>query len=193
MGDVTDFSNFMGAVIDDRAFAKHKAAIARAKRQQAPRPCSPAARSTTRSATSCGRRSSSPTDPTDQMFSDEYFGPILAVHVYDDDRFEKVVRADGVVRAVRPDRRDHRPGPRGDRLGAARRCASRPATSTSTTSRPVPSSGQQPFGGGRASGTNDKAGAAVNLLRWTSPALDQGDVRARRRTTATRTWADVTR
>ena len=38
--------------------------------------------------------------------------------------------------------------------------------------------GQQPFGGGRASGTNDKAGAAQNLLRWTSAALDQGDVRA---------------
>ena len=56
-----------------------------------------------------------------------------------------------------------------DRLGARTRCGSRPATSTSTTSRPAPSSGQQPFGGARASGTNDKAGAAVNLLRWTSP------------------------
>ena len=86
MGDVTDLSNFMGAVIDDRAFAKHKAAIARAKRQQAPRRSSPAARPTTRSATSCGRRSCESTDPTDQMFTTEYFGPILAVHVYDDAR-----------------------------------------------------------------------------------------------------------
>ncbi len=57
MGDVTDFSNFMGAVIDDRAFAKHKAAIDRAKRSQAPRPSSPAARPTTRSATSSARPS----------------------------------------------------------------------------------------------------------------------------------------
>ena len=44
----------------------------------------------------------------------------------------------------------------------------RPATSTSTTSRPARWSGQQPFGGARASGTNDKAGSMANLLRWTS-------------------------
>ena len=64
MGDVTDLSHFMGAVIDDRSFAKQKAAIARAKRRTTS-PSWPAARSTTRSATSCGRRSSSrPTRPT---------------------------------------------------------------------------------------------------------------------------------
>ena len=55
--------------------------------------------------------------------------------------FEKVVRPDGVDRAVRPDRRDHRPGPSGHRLGAPRSCGSPPATSTSTTSRPARSSG----------------------------------------------------
>ena len=54
MGDVRDFSNFMGAVIDDRAFAKHKAAIARAKRHK-DLEIWPAARSTTRWAGSCGR------------------------------------------------------------------------------------------------------------------------------------------
>ena len=181
--------NFMGAVIDDRAFAKHKKALGRVQRQQAPRRPSPAASSTTRSATSCGPTIVQSTDPTDQMFKDEYFGPILAVHVYDDARYESVVDADGVVRAVRPDRRGHRPGPPGDRLDAAPRCASRPATSTSTTSRPARSSGQQPFGGARASGTNDKAGAPQNLLRWTSPRSIK-ETSCRRPTTATRTWAD---
>ena len=91
MGDVTDLSHFMGAVIDDRAFAKHKAAIARAKRNKhltgaRRRPGRRLGR-----LLRAARRSSSPADPTDQMFSDEYFGPILAVHVYDDADFEKVV------------------------------------------------------------------------------------------------------
>src|SRR6478752_5064044 len=90
MGDVTDFSHFMGAVIDDRAFAKHTAAIARAKR------------SSKLDVLAGGQVDDSvgyfvrPTvvessDPTDQMFSTEYFGPILAVHVFEDRDFEKVV------------------------------------------------------------------------------------------------------
>ncbi|MCW2814581.1 MAG: pruA, partial [Nocardioides sp.] len=90
MGDVTNLSNFMGAVIDDRAFAKHKAAIARAKRNKH------------LTVLAGGQVDDSvgyfvrPTviessDPTDQMFSTEYFGPILAVHVYEDRDFEKVV------------------------------------------------------------------------------------------------------
>ena len=57
----------------------------------------------------------------------------------------------------------------GDRLGAARRCGSRPATSTSTTSRPARSSASSRSAVARASGTNDKAGAPQNLMRWTSP------------------------
>ncbi|MGH3372004.1 MAG: L-glutamate gamma-semialdehyde dehydrogenase, partial [Nocardioidaceae bacterium] len=90
MGDVTDLSNFMGAVIDDRAFAKHKAAITRAKRSK------------TLEVVAGGQVDDSvgyfvrPTvieggDPTDQIFATEYFGPLLAVHVYDDADFEAVV------------------------------------------------------------------------------------------------------
>ena len=91
MGDVTDLSNFMGAVIDDRAFAKHKKAIARAKRsQQARRRRRRPGRRLDRLLRAADDRAS-PTDPTDAMFKDEYFGPILAVHVYDDARFEAVV------------------------------------------------------------------------------------------------------
>src|SRR3546814_14651164 len=81
----------MGAVIDDRAFAKHKAAITRAKRTK------------TLDVVAGGTYDDSVgwfvrptvvvgTDPGDQMFSTEYFGPILAVHVYPDGDFEKVVR-----------------------------------------------------------------------------------------------------
>jgi 1-pyrroline-5-carboxylate dehydrogenase len=90
MGDVTDFSNFMGAVIDDRAFAKHKKAIARVR---ANKHLTLLAGGQTDDSVGYFVRPTivQSTDPTDQMFSEEYFGPILAVHVYEDDRFEKVV------------------------------------------------------------------------------------------------------
>jgi 1-pyrroline-5-carboxylate dehydrogenase len=167
MGDVTDFTNFMGAVIDDRAFAKHKAAIARAKRQKH------------LTVLAGGQVDDSvgyfvrptiveSTDPTDQMFSDEYFGPILAVHVYDDARFEQVVEQmesfapyalTGAI--IAQDRAA---------IAWARKTLRFAAGNFYINDKPTGAVvGQQPFGGGRASGTNDKAGAAVNLLRWTSP------------------------
>ena len=90
MGDVTDLSHFMGAVIDDRAFAKLKAAITRASRQSH---LTVLAGGQTDDSVGYFVRPTlvQSTDPTDQMFSTEYFGPLLAVHVYDDDRFERVV------------------------------------------------------------------------------------------------------
>ena len=167
MGDVTDLSNFMGAVIDDRAFAKHKAAIARAKRNK------------NLEVVAGGKVDDSvgyfvrptiveSTDPTDQMFSTEYFGPILAVHVYEDRDFEKVVHQmesfapyalTGAI--ISQDR---------GAIAWARRELRFAAGNFYINDKPTGAVvGQQPFGGGRASGTNDKAGAAVNLLRWTSP------------------------
>ncbi|RLV49876.1 L-glutamate gamma-semialdehyde dehydrogenase [Nocardioides mangrovicus] len=167
MGDVTDLSNFMGAVIDDRAFAKHKKAIARAKR------------SSKLEILAGGRTDDSvgyfvrptvveSTDPTDAMFSEEYFGPILAVHVYDDGDYESVVdqmesiapyALTGAV--IAQDR--HAVDWTTDRLRFA---AGNFYVNDKPTGAVV---GQQPFGGARASGTNDKAGSAANLLRWTSP------------------------
>jgi 1-pyrroline-5-carboxylate dehydrogenase len=167
MGNVTDLSNFMGAVIDDRAFAKHKRAIGRAKRSQK------------LDVIAGGQVDDSvgyfvrPTivessDPTDQMFREEYFGPILSVHVYDDNRFESVVdqmesfapyALTGAVISQ-------------DREAVAwtmerlRFAAGNFYINDKPTGAVV---GQQPFGGARASGTNDKAGAAANLTRWTSP------------------------
>jgi 1-pyrroline-5-carboxylate dehydrogenase len=167
MGDVTDFSNFMGAVIDDRAFARHKAAIARAKRHK------------NLEILVGGTVDDSvgwfvsptvieSTDPTDQMFSTEYFGPILVVHVYEDGDYEKVVHQ---LESVAPyaltgaviaqDRRAIAWTQEALRFAAGNFYVNDKPTGAVV--------GQQPFGGGRASGTNDKAGAAVNLMRWTSP------------------------
>ena len=144
--------------------------------QRAPRRASPAARSTTRSATSCGPTVVESSDPTDQMFSTEYFGPILAVHVYEDRDFEKVVAQmesfapyalTGAI--IAQDRAA---------IAWARKELRFAAGNFYINDKPTGAVvGQQPFGGGRASGTNDKAGAAVNLLRWTSPRSHQGDVR----------------
>jgi 1-pyrroline-5-carboxylate dehydrogenase len=166
MGPVTDLSNFMGAVIDDRAFAKHKKAIARAKRSQK------------LDVIAGGRVDDSigyfvrPTivessDPTDAIFSDEYFGPILAVHVYDDDGFESVVdqlesfapfALTGAV--ISQDR-----GAVAWAMERLRFAAGNFYINDKPTGAVV---GQQPFGGARASGTNDKAGAPGNLTRWVS-------------------------
>ncbi|CAI9409359.1 L-glutamate gamma-semialdehyde dehydrogenase [Nocardioides sp. T2.26MG-1] len=167
MGDPTDFSNFMGAVIDERAFVKHKAAIERAKRS---RKLDVLAGGTVDDSVGWFV---SPTlveggDPTDEMFSTEYFGPILAVHVYEDGDFERVVRGmessspyalTGSI--IAQDRRAIAWAQAELRFAAGNFYINDKPTGAVV--------GQQPFGGGRASGTNDKAGAASNLLRWTSP------------------------
>ncbi|KRV51397.1 1-pyrroline-5-carboxylate dehydrogenase [Wenjunlia vitaminophila] len=166
MGDVTDLSNFMGAVIDDRAFAKNKAAIDRAAADPA---VEVAAGGSYDDSIGYFVR---PTvlvcsDPENEVFRDEYFGPILGVHVYDDERYEEMLdqmesvsdyALTGSVIA-------------GDRAAAVatmdrlRFAAGNFYINDKSTGAVV---GQQPFGGGRASGTNDKAGSAQNLMRWTS-------------------------
>ncbi len=167
MGDVTDFSHFMGAVIDERAFAKHRAAIDRAKRTKH---LTVLAGGEVDDSVGYFVRPTvvESTDPTDEMFATEYFGPILAVHVYEDGDFEKVVTQlesfapyalTGAI--LSQDRSAIRWA-----QSALRFAAGNFYINDKPTGAVV---GQQPFGGGRASGTNDKAGAAVNLLRWTSP------------------------
>jgi len=108
------------------------------------------------------------TDPTDAMFTTEYFGPILVVHVYPDDQFEKVTRQlEGIApyaltgAVIARDRHAIAWAQEELRFAAGNFYINDKPTGAVV--------GQQPFGGGRASGTNDKAGAAINLLRWTSP------------------------
>ncbi|MFD5321034.1 L-glutamate gamma-semialdehyde dehydrogenase [Streptomyces sp. NPDC127098] len=167
MGDPSDLSNFMAAVIDERAFAKSKAAIDRARTDPS---CEIVAGGTYDDSVGYFVRPTVLTcsDPDNEVFSTEYFGPIIAVHVYEDDTFDTMleqmesVAAYALTGAVLA----------GDRAVAARaserlRYA---AGNFYLNDKPTGSVvGQQPFGGARASGTNDKAGSKFNLLRWTSP------------------------
>ncbi|MFG2016768.1 L-glutamate gamma-semialdehyde dehydrogenase [Actinomadura geliboluensis] len=167
MGNVAeDLSTFMGAVIDDRAFAKHRAAIGRARGID------------TMKILVGGEVDDSrgyfvrPTvlessDPTDEIFTREYFGPILGVHVYDDGDYDTVltqmegVSEYGLTGAVIAEDRAA-VAEATDRLRFA-------AGNFYINDKPTGSIvGQQPFGGARASGTNDKAGSVFNLTRWTS-------------------------
>ncbi|MGB7818977.1 MAG: L-glutamate gamma-semialdehyde dehydrogenase, partial [Ornithinibacter sp.] len=166
MGDVTDLSNFMGAVIDDRAFAKHKAAIDRA---HATSHLDVVAGGTYDDSEGYFVRPTivEGSDPTDEMFSTEYFGPILSVHVYPDRQYSSVLdqmesfapyALTGAI--IAQDR-----GVVADAMERLRFAAGNFYVNDKPTGAVV---GQQPFGGGRASGTNDKAGSAANLMRWTS-------------------------
>ncbi|WP_328916415.1 MULTISPECIES: L-glutamate gamma-semialdehyde dehydrogenase [unclassified Streptomyces] len=166
MGDVTDLSNFIGAVIDERAFAKNKAAIDRAKADPS---VEVVAGGTYDDSVGWFVR---PTvlasgDPENEIFRDEYFGPILGVHVYEDADFDAVLTQMESVSAyaltgsvIARDR-----AAAAEVMAKLRFAAGNFYINDKSTGAVV---GQQPFGGGRASGTNDKAGAAQNLMRWTS-------------------------
>ncbi|MFT4050634.1 MAG: L-glutamate gamma-semialdehyde dehydrogenase [Microbacterium sp.] len=166
-GDPRDFTNYLGAVIDERAFRKQEAAIARAK--SAPGVEIVAGGTSDDSAGWFVRPTVAVSeDPTDELFTTEYFGPILGVHVFDDTDYEGILRiADssspyGLTGSVfARDRRVIQ-----ESSEALRFTAGNFYVNDKSTGAVV---GQQPFGGGRASGTNDKAGAPHNLLRWTSP------------------------
>ncbi|WP_236239816.1 L-glutamate gamma-semialdehyde dehydrogenase [Streptomyces sp. CC228A] len=165
MGDVTDLSNFIGAVIDERAFAKNKAAIDRAKQDPT---CTIVAGGTYDDSVGYFVRPTviECTDPENEVFRDEYFGPILAVHVYEDDRYEAMLEQMESVSAyaltgsvIAKDR-----AAVAYTMDKLRYAAGNFYINDKSTGAVV---GQQPFGGGRASGTNDKAGAPQNLMRWT--------------------------
>ncbi|MEU9078990.1 L-glutamate gamma-semialdehyde dehydrogenase [Kitasatospora sp. NPDC048538] len=166
MGDVTDLSNFMSAVIDDRSFAKNKAAIDRAQADPKVRVL---AGGTYDDSVGYFVR---PTvlvceDPAAEYFRDEYFGPILAVYVYEDEKYEEMlaqmesVSAYGLTGSIISQDR----AAAQDAMHKLRFAAGNFYINDKPTGAVV---GQQPFGGGRASGTNDKAGAKQNLARWTS-------------------------
>ncbi|WP_116045769.1 L-glutamate gamma-semialdehyde dehydrogenase [Amycolatopsis palatopharyngis] len=166
-GDVTDLSLFGGAVIDARAFAKHKELLSSVDGDPA------------LSVLVGGNCDDTvgyfvePTvllseDPDHAVFSTEYFGPILAVHVYPDDEYERILELVdntapyALTGAVFADDRTA--------VQQAHRALRYTAGNFYVNDKPTGSIvGQQPFGGSRASGTNDKAGSMFNLLRWTSP------------------------
>ncbi|MEV0132887.1 L-glutamate gamma-semialdehyde dehydrogenase [Dactylosporangium sp. NPDC050688] len=166
-GDVTDFGNFGGAVIDRRAFERHAQALDRIKNSAS---CTVVAGGTTDDSEGFFVRPTvvEATDPAHEVFTIEYFGPILGVHVYPDADYDAVVtQAESVApyaltgSIFATDRQAI------ERASHALRFA---AGNFYVNDKPTGAVvGQQPFGGGRASGTNDKAGSWHNLLRWTSP------------------------
>jgi 1-pyrroline-5-carboxylate dehydrogenase len=164
MGDVTDFTNFMGAVIDQRSFTKISGYLDDARKNA------------TVISGGVARGNDGwfiePTvvetaDPGYRLLCEEIFGPVVTVHVYDDARWAETLRLvdttspyalTGAVFAT--DRRAVR-----EAMMALRNAAGNFYVNDKPTGAVV---GQQPFGGARGSGTNDKAGSKLNLVRWIS-------------------------
>jgi len=165
MGDVTDFRTYVGAVIDDKAFKKISEYLADAR--------------TNAEIVSGGVAAGEtgyfikPTlvetkDPGYRLLCEEIFGPVVTVHVYDDAKWDETLR---VVDRTSPyaltgavfanDR-----GAVREAMMALRNAAGNFYVNDKPTGAVV---GQQPFGGARGSGTNDKAGSKLNLVRWVSP------------------------
>jgi 1-pyrroline-5-carboxylate dehydrogenase len=107
-------------------------------------------------------------DPGHEIFTTEYFGPLLSLHVYDDDAYDAMLdQMEGVSpyaltgSIIAQDRAA---------ISSAQQRLRFAAGNFYINDKPTGAVvGQQPFGGGRASGTNDKAGSPLNLVRWVSP------------------------
>jgi 1-pyrroline-5-carboxylate dehydrogenase len=167
MGDVRDFTNFVGAVIDKKSYAKLKGAI------------DAAAQSKDAKIVFGGKCDASvgwfvePTvieaaDPRYDTMCTELFGPVLTVHVYPDASLAKTLETAAtsseyaLTGAVFCEDRLALQG----MVDALRFAAGNFYVNDKPTGAVV---GQQPFGGSRMSGTNDKAGSILNLMRWVSP------------------------
>lgn len=167
MGDARDFTNFMTAVIDQRSFDKITGYIERA-----------ASRDTCTIICGGGSDDSTgffieptiivTTNPTSETMVEEIFGPVLTVYVYEDDEFGATLRLcdeaspyalTGSIFASNEE--DIQTAYEALRFTAGNFYINDKPTGAVVA--------QQPFGGARASGTNDKAGGPLNLLRWISP------------------------
>ncbi len=167
MGDPSDLSNFINAIIDKPAFESIIEYIEYAKKSK-----------DAEIIFGGGYDDSKgffieptlvvTTDPHYKLIEEEIFGPVVTVYVYDDSDYEKTLELcnttspyalTGAIFAV--DR---------DAVVEATRVLRHAAGNFYINDKPTGAVvGQQPFGGGRASGTNDKAGSLLNLIRWTSP------------------------
>lgn len=167
VGDVKDFTNFMGAVIDASAFRDHKEYIDLANSDSA---CKVLAGGTYDDSKGYFVQPTlvETTDPKHRLMQEEIFGPVVTVWVYDDSKVEEALdlvdttspyALTGAVFAQ-------------DRaaieyvMKRLRSAAGNFYINDKPTGAVV---GQQPFGGSRASGTNDKAGSLLNMIRWASP------------------------
>lgn len=167
MGTVEDFRNLVNAVIDKKSFTKLSEYISRAK-------ASPVAE-----IWAGGKCDDSvgyfvePTvilcqDPLYETMQEELFGPVLSVYLYEDSEFERALE---LVDSTSPYALTGAVFARNRyAIDLATRKLSHSAGNFYINDKPTGAVvGQQPFGGGRASGTNDKAGSVLNLFRWVSP------------------------
>ena len=166
VGDPAEFTNFMGAVIDGSSFRTQREAIEEAR----------AAGAEIVAGGECDDGEGwfvRPTvvrtdDPGFRLLRDELFGPVLTTYVYDERRWEDTLRlvdetaAYGLTGSVFATERGA--------IDEAHRALGYTAGNFYVNDKPTGAVvGQQPFGGARASGTNDKAGSMWNLIRWVSP------------------------
>jgi 1-pyrroline-5-carboxylate dehydrogenase len=166
MGDVVDFSNFMGAVIKKGAWDKHTAAIAEARETRGMNVVA-GGQTDEREGWFVRPTLITTEDPMVRHMKDEFFGPIVTLHVYPDGAWDDTLKLvdrtapyalTGAVFA-----RDR--AAIVEATSALRDAAGNFYINDKPTGAVV---GQQPFGGARASGTNDKAGSPLNLIRWVS-------------------------
>ena len=166
MGDIQDFSNFCGAVIDEAAFDTISSYIDHTQ-------------ATPGGTILCGGGYDKSrgwfieptviecTDPRFKTMEEEIFGPVLSIHVYDDDKLDETLELCDTTSPY---------ALTGAVFGQDRVAVEKIMTRLRYASgnfyindKPTGAVvGQQPFGGSRASGTNDKAGSVTNLLRWVS-------------------------
>ena len=167
VGDVRDLSNFTSAVIDDRAFRKLSGVLDACRADSSMKVlaggmCDDSVGWYVRPTVVTSD------DPRADIFVTEYFGPILGVYVYDDARYDEMLDlVDGASAyaltgsVFATDRRVIEATMQRLRFTAGNFYVNDKPTGAVV--------GQQPFGGARASGTNDKAGSLWNLIRWASP------------------------
>lgn len=166
VGDVSDFTNFMGAVIDQRSFDNIKSYLDYAKNST---------EATILAGGNCDNRVGyfvEPTiietsNPNFKLMEEEIFGPVLTIYVYEDQDLDQTLELCnmtspyGLTGAIFA--QDREVIVKMDQ--ALREAAGNFYVNDKPTGAVV---GQQPFGGARASGTNDKAGSLINLQRWVS-------------------------
>ncbi|MDR1790425.1 MAG: L-glutamate gamma-semialdehyde dehydrogenase [Propionibacteriaceae bacterium] len=167
VGDVRDLSNFTSALIDERAYNKLVGAIEKAKAE--PDAQIIAGGGYDRSVGWYVQPTLvTSTNLANDVFTTEFFGPLLGIYVYEDSEYETIVKHIDATSAyaltgsiIADDRRA---------IGIAEVGLRNAAGNFYINDKPTGAVvGQQPFGGGRASGTNDKAGSVWNLIRWVSP------------------------
>ena len=164
IGDITDFRNFMGAVIDKKAFTKISEYLDHAKSHAT---VIAGGKADGKDGYFIHPSLVETKDPSYRLLCEEIFGPVVTVYVYDDAKWHETLH---IVDATSPyaltgavfanDRRAVR-----EAMLALRNAAGNFYVNDKPTGAVV---GQQPFGGARASGTNDKAGSKLNLVRWVS-------------------------